>query len=407
MAARLKTLGIESLLVDKENEVGDNWRNRYHQLVLHDPVWFDHMPYVHFPPNWPVFTPKDKLGDFFRAYAEIMELNVWVKTTIVNSVWDENEHRWTITLERQLGDKTEIRTVKPRHIIQATGHSGKKNFPSHIKGISDFAGDRLCHSSEFPGADPAGAGKSAVIVGSCNSGHDIAQDYYEKGYHVTMVQRSSTCVVSSEALQEFGLAGLYDENGPPVDDADIILHGMPMAVAKSVQQVVAGLQSKFDEKTLQGLEKAGFRVDRGPDNAGLLIKYFQRGGGYYIDVGASQLIVDGKIKIKHGQEIEEVLPHGLRFADGTEVKADEIIFATGYQNMRTETRTIFGDEVADRVGNIWGFDQADELRTIYRKSGHPGFWYMGGNLALCRYFSRLLALQITAIETGLCKYEDL
>ena len=79
------------------------------------------------------------------------------------------------------------------------------------------------------------------------------------------------------------------------------------------------------------------------------MKYFQRGGGYYIDVGASQLIADGKIKIKQGQEITEVKPNGLLFADGSELPADEIVFATGYQNMRGTARKIFGDELADRV----------------------------------------------------------
>lgn len=137
-----------------------------------------------------------------------------------------------------------------------------------------------------------------------------------------------------------------------------------------------------------------------------IVKYFQRGGGYYIDVGASQLIIDGKIKVKHGQEITEILPHGMRFADGSELDADEIVFATGYKNMRTQARSIFGDEVADKVGDVWGFDEEGEFRTLWRKSGHPGFWFFGGNLALCRYWSRMLALQIKALEEGICGYGD-
>ena len=127
------------------------------------------------------------------------------------------------------------------------------------------------------------------------------------------------------------------------------------------------------------------------------------GGGYYIDVGACQLIIDGKIKVKHGQEIDEVLPHGLRFADGTELEADEIVLATGYQNMRTQTRIMFGDSVADKVSDVWGFNEEGEMRTIWQRSGHQGFWFHGGNLALCRYYSRLLALQIKAQEENLYK----
>jgi cation diffusion facilitator CzcD-associated flavoprotein CzcO len=166
---------------------------RYHQLVLHDPVWYDHLPYINFPPHWPIFTPKDKLAGFFESYAKLLELNVWMATTIKESSWDASRGRWTVVLERQKEPGVfETRVLHPKHIIQATGHSGEKNFPSDIPGLSAFKGDRLCHSSEFSGARMDGNGKKALIVGCCNSGHDIAQDFYEKGYDVTMIQRSST-----------------------------------------------------------------------------------------------------------------------------------------------------------------------------------------------------------------------
>lgn len=292
-------------------------------------------------------------------------------------------------------------------MIQATGHSGEPNFPSHIKGLSSFAGTRLVHSSKFTGAVPShGQNKRAVVVGCCNSGHDIAQDFYENGYSVTMIQRSSTLVLSAETNLHH-MSALFGEDGPATDDADMIFHSIPNAVAKRMNVDMTKVQNKTDEKLLQGLEKAGFKLDKGPDDSGLWIKYLQRGGGYYLDVGCSQLIIDGKIKIKQGVEISEVVPTGLKFADGETLDADEIVFATGYLNMRTQCRKIFGDEVADRVKDVWGFDEEGEVRTLWRKTGHPGFWFMGGNLALCRWYSRLLALQIKGLEEGICKYEDL
>lgn len=403
-AARLKMLNVDTLVIDQEERIGDNWRRRYHQLVLHDPAWFDHMPYLPFPSSWPVFTPKDKLAEFFESYVKLLELNVWTRTEVKSSSWNEGTKEWTVVLEQKKDDgTTETRTLHPRHVIQATGHSGKKNAPV-FKGMENFKGDRICHSSEFPGAKPESKGKKAIVIGSCNSGHDIAQDYFEKGYDVTMVQRSSTCVVSSTSITDIGLKGLYEEGGPPTEDADLYLWSIPPELFKTQQVKVTKVMNTADAKTIEGLEKAGFKVDRGPMDAGLLVKYLQRGGGYYIDVGASQLIVDGKIKVKQGQEISEVLPHGLRFEDGSELEADEIVFATGYQNMRTQARIIFGDEVADRVGDVWGWDAEGEMRTIWRRSGHPGFWFMGGNLALCRYYSRLLALQIKALEVGVATY---
>ena len=136
------------------------------------------------------------------------------------------------------------------------------------------------------------------------------------------------------------------------------------------------------------------------------MKYLHRGGGYYIDVGTSQLIADGHIKVKQGHEVQRVNPHGLTLTNGEELPADEIIFATGYGNMRDTTRKIFGDDVADRVDDVWGFDAEGETRGMWRRSGHPGFWFFGGNFALCRFYSRLLALQIKALEVGLAGHED-
>ncbi|KAI3333506.1 hypothetical protein F4824DRAFT_490876 [Ustulina deusta] len=407
VAARLKMLGIDTLVIDQNERVGDNWRKRYHQLVLHDPVWYDHMPYLNFPAHWPIFTPKDKLAQFFESYATLLELNVWTRSELVYTKWDESKKVWTVILNRKREDGTsDIRTFHPRHIVQATGHSGKKNQPS-IKGIENFKGDRLCHSSEFPGAAENSQGKKAIVVGSCNSAHDIAQDFLEKGYDITIVQRSSTHVVSSKAITEIALKGIFSEDGPPVDDADILIHGLPTSVLKAIQVKIAERQAECDKEILDGLARAGFKVDRGPDGAGLFFKYFQRGGGYYIDVGASQLIADGKIKVKQGQEIAEVLPRGLLFQDGTELEADEIVFATGYQNMRTQTRVMFGDEVADRVGDVWGFNNEGEMRTIWQRSGHPGFWFHGGNLAMCRYYSKLLALQIKGLEEGFIRHDEI
>ena len=156
-----------------------------------------------------------------------------------------------------------------------------------------------------------------------------------------------------------------------------------------------------DSTLLRGLQAAGFAVDSGPDGSGLWMKYLARGGGYYIDVGCSALIASGAIKVKQGQEIKRVNAHSITMADGAELEADEIVFATGYQSMRETARDIFGDELADSVSDVWGFDEEGETRGMWRPSGHPGFWFFGGNLALCRFYSRLLALQICATEVGI------
>lgn len=394
-------LGIPALVIDKNKAVGDNWRKRYHQLVLHDPVWYDHMPYLPFPDFWPVFTPKDKLGDWFESYAKSLELNVWTQTELTNTCWDEDEKLWAMEIRRTRKDGVvEGRALFPKHVIIATGHSGKAYMPV-FPGQETFKGDLLCHSGDFPGANVGGKGKKAVVIGACNSSMDICQDYVEKGYDVTMVQRSSTFVISSESTLKVALGVLYEEGSPPVEDSDIFVWGMPSQVLKSLQVDVTTIAGQRDKELLDGLEKAGFKVDKGPSGSGIFGKYLQRGGGYYIDVGGSKLIIDGKIKVKHGQEVEQILPTGLKFADGSVLEADEIVFATGYDNMRTTAKGILGVDLPDKVGDIWGWDKEGEMRTIWTGSGHPGLWFHGGNLAMCRYYSRLVALQILAKLKGL------
>jgi cation diffusion facilitator CzcD-associated flavoprotein CzcO len=402
LAARLKVLNTPTLIIDGNNSVGDNWRKRYHHLVLHDPVWYDHLPYVPFPDSWPIFTPKDKLAEFFEAYVKILELNVWMKTVLTSWIYDEDEKRWTITLETTGNDGSiQVQVVHPRHVVQATGQSGEKSIPN-IPGIDNFGGT-LVHSSDFRGAK-GGRGKKAVVIGACNSGHDICQDFYENGYEVTMIQRSSTVVVSPSTIALTSMAGLYIEDGPPVEDADLINWSAPTEIVKAIQIHLTQIQARLDATLLQGLAKVGFRLNFGPDNTGFYMNYLQRGGGYYINVGTSQLIIDGKIKVKSGHGVAKIVRDGLHLTDGTKLEADEIVFATGYQNMRSQTRHIFGDKLADRVRDVWGFDAEGEIRTVWRSSGHPGFWFMGGNLSLCRYYSRILALQIRAIESGISSY---
>lgn len=135
-------------------------------------------------------------------------------------------------------------------------------------------------------------------------------------------------------------------------------------------------------------------------------KFLQYAGGSYIDIGASKLIIDGQIKVKQGV-VARINPHSLLLDDGTELLADEIVFATGYSNMLETTKKIMGGDFASQLKEVWGIDAEGELRSVWRRSGHPGFWLVGGNIALCRYFSRMLALQIKAIEEGVMRYEDL
>ena len=193
LGARLRQLDVPTIIIDKRGRPGDQWRSRYKSLCLHDPVWYDHLPYIKFPENWPVFAPKDKIADWLEAYTKIMELNYWSNTEAKSARYDEATGEWTVEVERD----GQPLVLRPRQLVLATGMSGKPNIPD-FPGMDRFRGDQH-HSSAHPGPD-AYAGKRAVVVGSNNSAFDICGALWEKGADVTMVQRSSTHIVRSDTV---------------------------------------------------------------------------------------------------------------------------------------------------------------------------------------------------------------
>ncbi|BGP11269.1 hypothetical protein JCM10049v2_007172 [Rhodotorula toruloides] len=400
IAARLGALGIKTLVVEKNARVGDSWRRRYHTLCLHDPIFADHLAYMRFPETYPVYIPKDMIANFFEHYADIMQLNVWLQSTIErNPVFDPQTKKWTVRVHREGQDD---RVLNVSHIVLATGFSGEPRKPTFP--IDEFKGI-VHHSAVHPGAHGQGwEGKKAVVIGCCNSGHDIAADAYEHGLDTTIVQRSSTYVMSSEHGIPGLLNGVYEENGPPLDDADMMLASLPIDLLAEFHTEATKQIAIKDKPLLDGLEKAGFKLNHYP--AGLFCKYYRDGGGYYIDVGCSRLIADGKIKVKQGVEVERLTKDGVLFKDGVELKADIVVLALGYTSQRDTVRRIVGDDVADRLGGLWGQDAQGEIPGVWRYSGVQRFWLQSGNLAQARIFSKHLALQIQMIELGLREQQD-
>jgi putative flavoprotein involved in K+ transport len=397
IAARLMQLQIDTLIVDREARIGDNWRNRYHALTLHNQVQVNHLPYMPFPPNWPTYIPKDKLAGWFEAYVEAMELNYWTATEFEGGTYDPEAERWSVVLRRADGT---TRRMHPRHVVMATGVSGIPNLPD-IPTLQNFAGT-VVHASRYTDGE-AWAGHRALVIGTGNSGHDIAQDLHSSGAHVTLVQRSGTQVVNIEPSAQLAYA-LYDE-GPPLEDCDLIAASMPLALARKSHVRFTEQSKQLDAALLDGLRKVGFKLDFGDDGSGWQFKYLTRGGGYYFNVGCSDLIASGAIGLVQYSEIDRFVAAGARMRDGSTLQADLIVLATGYKGQEHLVRKLFGDELAARVGPIWGFGDEQELRNMYTRTPQPGLWFIAGSLAQCRINSKYLALQIKACEVGLLDTE--
>jgi len=391
-AARLTHLGIDTLIVDGEDRIGDNWRKRYHSLVLHNEVQVNHMPYMPFPPTWPVYIPKDLLANWFEHYVEALELNFWTGTRLAGGAYDEAARAWEVTLEKTDGTR---RVMRPRHVVLATGVSAIPIMPD-LPGLSVFKGT-VMHSGAYTEGH-AWKGKRALVFGTGNSAHDVAHDLWASGVDVTMVQRASTHIVSlAEAQKPYAI---YNE-GPSVDDCDLLAMASPFPVLREGYRIMTAASKLADKPLLDALEARGFRLNDGVEDCGFQMSYLQRGGGYYFNVGASDLIAEGRIKVLDYADIATFTADGIRLNDGAALGADLVICATGFKSLQDTARVLFGDGVADRIGPVWGFGDDGELRNMWRPTPQPGLWFIAGSLAQCRIYSKVLALQIKAREAGL------
>ncbi len=387
MAARLQHLGVDALVIDRSERVGDNWRSRYHSLTLHNEICCNHLPYMPFPESWPLFLPKDKLAGWLEYYAEAMELNVWNSTAFLSGDYDETSGRWTARI--QMRDGT-VRTMHPSHIIMAIGVSGIPNIPA-FPGQNDFRGEIL-HSSAFSSKVDV-VGKAVVVVGAGTSAHDIAQDVYLRGGKPVLIQRSPITVVSLEQARLAVGAFRRFEGVQPIEDTDLMVAG-PFDLVRRMHGPLSKAMAEGDAELLGKLKGVGFLLDNGPDDTGFFMKLIRSLSGYYINVGASDLIIEGKIGLKAGVGVERLHEYTAELSDGTQLEADLLVLGTGYRPLQDAVRSMFGPEVAERVGPIWGLGADNEMRGMWSRTGQPGFFVAGGTFTMSRFYSRLTALLI-------------
>jgi putative flavoprotein involved in K+ transport len=407
LGARLRRLGVPTIIVERNERPGDSWRKRYKSLCLHDPVWYDHLPYLPFPDDWPVFSPKDKIGDWLEMYTKVMELNYWSSTECTSAWYDDDVGEWVVEVVR---DGQPV-TLRPQQLVLATGMSAVPNEVA-ITGAERFQGDQH-HSSRHPGGEGY-AGQACIVIGSNNSAHDICADLWEHGADVTMIQRSSTHIARSDTLMDLALGSLYSESavaaGIDHHTADLIFASVPYRIMHTFQIPVYAEMAERDAEFYERLRAAGFMLDFGDDGSGLFMKYLRRGSGYYIDVGASELVADGSIKLRSGVTVDEIRERSVVLSDGSELPAELIVYATGYGSMNGWAAQLISQEVADRVGKCWGLGSdtgkdpgpwEGELRNMWKPTRQEALWFHGGNLHQARHYSQFLALQLKARLEGI------
>ena len=393
VAARLGKLGVDTLVIDKFKRVGDCWRTRYHSLALHNYTDINHMPYMPFPDTWPKYLPKDMLADWFESYVWAMEINYWTSTEFISGSYDESTGTWKALVLMANGTE---RTLRPKHIVLANGVIGAPSVPD-IPGLKDFKGD-VMHVAQFSnGAN--WRGKKALVLGTGNSGHDVAQDLHGNGADTTIVQRGSTTVVSVDPSAKLVHAPFMD--GTPIDDVDLIATTNTLPMIRQNMQNLSKRMVELDKDLIAGLIARGFKWDMGEDNAGHQMKIRKRFGGYYLNCGCSELIISGEVGLMQYDTIEKFVAEGALLKDGTVKPADLLVLATGYLPQQTVVAKLFGDAMAKRIGPVWGIGPDGEMNNMWKRTAQEGMWFVGAGFANCRQYSKVTALQIKAIEAGL------
>ncbi|MEM7210855.1 MAG: NAD(P)/FAD-dependent oxidoreductase, partial [Pseudomonadota bacterium] len=326
-AARLGAMGVDTLVIDKEKRIGDNWRLRYHNLKLHNQINVNHMPYLEFPKTWPRYIPKDMIANWLEFYVEALEINFWTETEFLGAVWDADARGWVARIRQADGSE---RIMRPHHIIMAASTSAVKKLPD-LPSLANFDGT-LLHASEFE-VGSEWTDRPVMVLGTGTSSHDISQHLHAHGAKVTMVQRSPTMVVNVDPSAQI-YDGLYLgdwENGPTLDERDLVNTSFTLDLIKRAHQIVTTEVRDIDRETHEGLERAGFELEYGEDGTGWPLKYRTRGGGYYFNIGCSELIIDGEIDLIQHRDIDHYIATGVRMKDGTERPTELIVMATGYE----------------------------------------------------------------------------
>lgn len=404
LSTQLRQLGVPTLLIDSRERPSDTWRDRHDSLSLHSPSYFDQMPEFSYPANWPLHPSKDQFANWLDAYRSVMDLDVWTSAKCVAADFDDACGRWRLQISRY-GRTIELMCEQ---LVLATGLFGAPKVPE-IPGKERFQGLH-CHASQYR-RSPEYSGRRCVVVGAGTTAHDVAADLWASGADVTMVQRSPTIVMKLEALIE-GFSQLYGEaakaRGTTTELADLLFAATPMRhLVRMHQELVTQLKQRH-AKFYQGLECAGFQLTFGEDESGVFPQILRDPGGYYIDVGASDLVIDGRIKLKSGVSVSALAEDSVVLSDGNELPADAIFYATGYE--RRSVAAIVGEKIAAKTGRLWGLGSGTrndpgpwegELRNMWKPTQQTGLWFHAGGVGMSRFYSRILALQIKARQIGL------
>jgi cation diffusion facilitator CzcD-associated flavoprotein CzcO len=369
LAGRLKSLGLSYVVMEQYAEVGDIWtKARYDSVKLHTSRDYNQLPGSprSFQPEDPYYLSSHDIAAGFKKYVKTFGINVMTSTTVTSAKFDRSDRVWTI-IAQSSGEKL---TVRARHLVLATGSMGAMPSMPEYKSPEKYQGDTI-HTVHWKNAKPW-KGKRGIVIGSANSAHDVIADMVAADFEsVTLVQRSKTWVLPASTFGTL-VDPIYNPQTPS-EVSDRILMSNPLPIQRLI--AIEGIRACADTKPayFDALEAQGFKTERYGDLWGTI---YDREGGHFFDVGAGELIADGKVKVKSDALPTAYTETGLEFSDGSQLDADVVVFATGYKSdLRESARRIVGDEAAENLEEFWQCDREGETRGAWRDTGREQFYY--------------------------------
>ncbi|KAG8357847.1 hypothetical protein FVEN_g4332 [Fusarium venenatum] len=391
LSARLKAFGVESVMAERNANVGDNWALRYDCMKFHVPTSFCEMPYTNYQDEFQgdLLLSKDELADHLRRFVSSFNLNVVTSATIQSTVYDTLNKEWTIKVKTPAAAVA----VVAKHVVQATGIASQKPHVPTITNTNVYKGIAIHSSNYRNGQHLANQGvKSVLIIGSANTAFDIMEDCHAAGLQTTMVVRSPTYIVPLEYMKNKISLGAYDLG---VAAADRMFLALPTEISGQLARNLFRMLASKEPDRYTALRKAGFPVlDSTEPNQALYSNLVERAGGHYVDTGGTKLLAQGKAGIKSGVEPVAFTETGLRFSDGSTTDANAVIWCTGYadRDVRDTAVEILGGDEGVHDGNMlgppeiaahlhatWGVDSEGEIRGMCKRHLRlENYWVMGG-----------------------------
>jgi cation diffusion facilitator CzcD-associated flavoprotein CzcO len=415
MAGRLKSLGLNYLVVERHSYAGETWyKDRYDGVKLHTSKAYSQLPGLPltFGPDAPYHLSADDLAQGFQDYVKTFGINVLTSTTLTSSTWDAKSKLWTAHLQRA-GQEF---TLKARHIVLAVGNNGIQPYSPSYANRHLYKGE-VIHSANWKNATPwKDQNASGIVVGSANTAHDLIAHMAAANFKkITMLQRSKTFIFPASTFS--ALVDPVFNDDTPTPKSDRMAFSMPLPVQRLM--AMAGIRACADANPeyFAAITKNGYNAEPYGDLWGLIN---DKEGGHFFDIGSGQLIADGTVRVRSDAQPVSYTETGLELSDGSRVDADVIVFATGYKgNFKGIIARTFEPEVVEKLQEFWQCDIEGEIRGAWKETGReynlfasialgseltriadPALWYTGHGFAHSRFMSRFVAMRIKAEIEG-------